>query len=198
MPPNVMYVQRYLREHNIDAMLAEAVNRAVERRDKDPAASLANFFSKCSRRNGEIMNVTARTVMDLDLEPILEVIVECFENGGTKVASTSVGFVEFSAPVPAEGDAEVADAEQPSRQDTMKMLAERINADSRAALLGKNVRSVRENDEALRDISESVPPGLLSLALVGFIHPSFTLFCAPLYFVRRHPHAARERPCSSH
>lgn len=143
MAPNVFFVQRYLRDHNIDAMLAEAVNQAVERKEKDPAASLAKFFSQYSRRNGEITNISARTVMNLDLQPVLEVTVECFKNGGTQVAATTVGLLAIPAPPPVEGE-EAAEEEgvKLEGEAALQALAERINTDVRAALLGSNVRTV--------------------------------------------------------
>ncbi|KAJ1495509.1 hypothetical protein T484DRAFT_1875957 [Baffinella frigidus] len=166
MAPNVFFVQRYLRDHNIDAMLAEAVNQAVERKEKDPAASLAKFFSQYSRRNGEITNISARTVMNLDLQPVLEVTVECFKNGGTQVAATTVGLLAIPAPPPVEGE-EAAEEEgvKLEGEAALQALAERINTDVRAALLGSNVRTMRENDDTIRDLADSVPPGLVSVAL---------------------------------
>ena len=142
MAPNVFFVQRYLRDHNIDAMLAEAVNQAVEKKEKDPAASLAKFFSQYSRRNGEITNISARTVMNLELQPVLEVTVECFKNGGTQVAATAVGLIATPTPPPAEGELAAAEGEQKDVEAELQALAERINTDVRAALVGSNVRAV--------------------------------------------------------
>ncbi len=96
-PPNPFWVQRYLRDHNLDALLAEAVNQvcgpapgvrapaasrqlasgrhprrvglrgltqavvqAVEQRSTDPAASLAQYFTMLSKRNGEVTKISAR------------------------------------------------------------------------------------------------------------------------------------------
>jgi len=93
-PPNPFWVQRYLRDHNLDALLGEAVNQvgvsapaarpprvgfsfcvpysalithflqAVEQRSADPAASLAQYFSLLSKRNGELTKISARRVLN--------------------------------------------------------------------------------------------------------------------------------------
>jgi len=75
-PPNPFWVQRYLKEHAIDSLLATAVNQAVAARSKDPAASLACFFSKLSKRNGEIVSLKASRVMNQQLEQAIKLTIE--------------------------------------------------------------------------------------------------------------------------
>jgi hypothetical protein len=168
MAPNVFFVQRYLRDHNIDAMLAEAVNQAVERKEKDPAASLAKFFSQYSRRNGEITNISARTVMNLDLQPVLEVTVECFKNGGTQVAATAVGLI--ATPAPVEGEEAAAAGETKGGEEELQALAERINTKVRAALVGSNVRAVPPSS-----LQTNRPLSLVSSPRVSSCRPPFLL-----------------------
>ena len=170
-PPNPFWVQRYLRDHNLDALLGEAVNQAVEQRSTDPAASLAQYFTVLSKRNGEVTKISARRTFSSDLKPAVELSVECFFNGGTRIACTTVGEpVEIKAPPPVEGEEEEAAAEdeETTPEEKLSRLVDRtienVNQVVGPALQGIHASATIECDEALKGLA-SAPTILSSLAL---------------------------------
>ena len=50
--------------------------QAVAARSKDPAASLACFFSRLSKRNGEILSLRASRVMNQQLQQAIKLTIE--------------------------------------------------------------------------------------------------------------------------
>ena len=179
--------------------------QSVEQRSTDPAASLAQYFTVLSKRNGEVTKISARRTfsrsapactcpraggrraflraapdrdaacalctLGSDLKPAVELSVECFFNGGTRIACTTVGEpVEIKAPPPVEGEEEEAAAEdeETTPEEKLSRLVDRtienVNQVVGPALQGIHASATIECDEALKGLA-SAPTILSSLAL---------------------------------
>ena len=113
----------------------------------------------------------AHCAMGSDLKPAVELSVECFYNGGTRIACTTVGEpVEIKAPPPAGGEEEEAAAEdeEATPEERLSVLVdktiENVNEVVGPALQGIHASATIECDEALKGLP-SAPTILSSLAL---------------------------------
>jgi hypothetical protein len=109
--------------------------------------------------------------MRSDLKPAVELSVECFFNGGTRIACTTVGEpVQLRAPPLAEGDEEEGAAEDDgaSPEERLSQLVDRtienVNTVVGPALQGMHASATIECDDALKRL-HSAPTILASLAL---------------------------------
>uniref|UniRef100_A0A7S0HG12 phosphopyruvate hydratase n=2 Tax=Hanusia phi TaxID=3032 RepID=A0A7S0HG12_9CRYP len=161
-PPNPFWVQRYLKEHAIDSLLATAVNQAVAARSKDPAASLACFFSKLSKRNGEIVSLKASRVMNQQLEQAIKLTIEVFYNNETRKIATVVGEMTFLRSKEEAPNQE--EDEQESPEEACRKIVDRINGEISQALSGCNICSTRECDVRISQLDRS-PKSFLSFSI---------------------------------
>jgi hypothetical protein len=113
----------------------------------------------------------ARGAMRSDLKPAVELSVECFFNGGTRIACTTVGEpVQLRAPPLAEGDEEEGAAQDDgaSPEERLSQLVDRtienVNTVVGPALQGMHASATIECDDALKGL-HSAPTILASLAL---------------------------------
>ncbi len=114
----------------------------------------------------------AHCALRSDLKPAVELSVECFFNGGTRIACTTVGEpVEIKAPPPAEGEEEdeaAAEDEGTTPEEKLSRLVDRtienVNQVVGPALEGIHASATIECDEALKGLA-SAPTILSSLAL---------------------------------
>jgi len=140
----------------------------VEKRSVDPAASLAQYFSLLSKRNGELTKISARRVLNSEAKLAVEVSVECFFNGGTRTACTTIGEpVHIQAPALAEGEEEVAEEEGTPDEQLKKLVdstIENLNTVVGPALVGIHATATRDCDYALKALP-SAPAILASLAV---------------------------------
>jgi hypothetical protein len=168
-PPNPHWVQRYMRDHNLNALLGDAVNQAVEQRSTDPAASLAQYFTSLSKRNGEVTKISARMCYNSDFMPAVELSVECFFNGGTRIACITMGEpVTIEKPVP-EDSQEKEEEPMEGTPEEMRLIRvqrtiEHVNEVVGPALVGVQVKDIVACDEVLKCVP-SAPTILTSLAL---------------------------------
>ena len=164
-PPNPYWVQRYLRDHNLDALLGDAVNQAVEQRSTDPAASLAQYFTLLSKRNGEVTNISARMCFNSDLTPVVELSVECFFNGGTRIGClTMVEPIIIQKPAGEEEEEAEEEGDAEKRLRLVKTTIDHVNNVVGPALVGLQAKDIVEYDEVLKSVP-SAPTIAISLAL---------------------------------
>ena len=169
-PPNPQWVQRYMRDHNLNALLGDAVNAAVEQRSTDPAASLAQYFTSLSKRNGEVTKISARMCYNGDFMPAVELSVECFFNGGTRIACITMGepITIIEKPVPEEGEEQEEETMEGTPEEMrlkrVQQTIEHVNEVVGPALVGLQAKDIVECDEVLKSVP-SAPTILTSLAL---------------------------------
>jgi len=169
--PNAFWVQKWLKDHGIDTLLADAVNKAVEGRSRDPAASLSFYFQKRSKRNGEIKSMKARTIYDPNMRPVLEITTKCVFNGGERLGSTAVGPVQVPPPpAPEEGEEppeDTPEAQEERLNAAYEAAIELINGELGKALVGQHAKKVLEVDDKISlntVLHENAPKLMISLA----------------------------------
>ena len=160
-----------MRDHNLNALLGDAVNQAVEQRSTDPAASLAQYFTSLSKRNGEVTKISARMCYNSEFMPAVELSVECCFNGGTRIACITMGEpVTIEKPVPEEGE-EKEEEEGPmegtpeeKRLKRVQRTIEHVNELVGPVMVGLQAKDIVACDEVLKCVP-SAPTILTSLAL---------------------------------
>ena len=136
-------VEKYLQEHDLEAVMNEVVNKCVKERPADPFLFLSTHMKELSSTSSGIKSVVARQIYDPNGTPTIYAEVTTFQG-------------QFGASVPISDEREdpcnLGMVEKRDKDGSVTSCLKSINVAISKAIVGKNPLDQDEIDAALVDL----------------------------------------------